>query len=157
MAEFAQRALDTLSGGQRQRAWIAMALAQETELLLLDEPTTFLDVAYQLELLELLRRLNHEAGRTILMVLHDLNQAARYSDELVAIKDGQIYACGGPEHVLTPAMVRDVFGLEADVVVEPRTGTPMFLPYALTRSAHDNRDGDMPVEVAFSSSAMARA
>ncbi len=146
MSAFAQRPLETLSGGQRQRAWIAMALAQETPLLLLDEPTTFLDVAYQLELLELLRRLNQDAGRTILMVLHDLNQAARYSDELVAIKDGQIYACGSSSSVLTPAMVRDVFGLEADIVADPRTGAPMFLPYALTRAAHDNRDGDIALE-----------
>jgi iron complex transport system ATP-binding protein len=147
MAAFAQRSLDTLSGGQRQRAWIAMALAQETPLLLLDEPTTFLDVAYQLELLELLRRLNQEAGRTVLMVLHDLNQAARYSDQVIAIRDGQIYASGSPASVLTPAMVRDVFGLEADIVVDPRSGAPMFLPYGLTRSAHDNRDGDMALEL----------
>jgi len=150
MTAFAQRPLETLSGGQRQRAWIAMALAQETPLLLLDEPTTFLDVAYQLELLELLRRLNLTAGRTVLMVLHDLNQAARYSDELVAIKDGQIYACGSPASVLTAAMVRDVFGLEADIVPDPRSGAPMFLPYGLTQAAHDNRDGDIPLEPASS-------
>jgi iron complex transport system ATP-binding protein len=84
------------------------------------------------------------------MVLHDLNQAARYSDELVAIKDGQIYASGAPASVLTPGMVRDVFGLEADIVMDPRSGSPMFLPYGLTRSAHDNRDGDIPAQVALS-------
>jgi iron complex transport system ATP-binding protein len=120
-----------------------MALAQETPLLLLDEPTTFLDVAYQLELLELLRRLNREAGRTVLMVLHDLNQAARYSDQLIAIRDGQIYAAGPPAAVLTQTMVREVFGLEADIVADPRTSSPMVLPYGLTPSAHDNRDGDI--------------
>jgi iron complex transport system ATP-binding protein len=143
MSAFSKRTLDALSGGQRQRAWIAMALAQETELLLLDEPTTFLDVAYQLELLDLLQRLNRDSGRTILMVLHDLNQAARYSHELVAIADGRIYAAGGPSEVLTSEMVRDVFGLESDITTDPRAGTPMCLPYALSGAAHTHREGDI--------------
>ena len=131
LLEIADRPLVHLSGGQQQRAWIAMALAQETEIILLDEPTTFLDVAYQLELMELLRRLNHDHGTTIVMVLHDLNQAAQYSDELVAVKDGSIYAAGTPAEVLTARMIHEVFGLDADVIKQPRTGTPLCVPYGL--------------------------
>ena len=131
MSDLAHRPLERLSGGQRQRAWIAMALAQDTSIILLDEPTTFLDVAYQLELMELLRRLNHEHGTTILMVLHDLNQAAAYSDRMVAVRDGNVYANGRPADVLTQTMVRDVFGIESDVIADPRTGSPLCIPYAL--------------------------
>lgn len=131
MSELADRPLERLSGGQRQRAWIAMALAQDTALILLDEPTTFLDVAYQLELMELLRALNSEHGTTILMVLHDLNQAAAFSDRLIALREGEIYSTGTPAEVLTVDMVRDVFGLHADVIADPRTGVPLCLPYAL--------------------------
>lgn len=134
MADLADRPLDRLSGGQRQRAWIALALAQNTGIVLLDEPTTYLDVAYQLELMELLRTLNAEHGTTILMVLHDLNQAARFSHELVAVRGGTVYASGPPAEVLTERMVRDVFGLESDITADPRTGSPLCLPYALARA-----------------------
>lgn len=127
IVHFADRPLDTLSGGQRQRAWIAMALAQETEILLLDEPTTFLDIAYQLEVLELMMTLN-QAGRTIIMVLHDLNQACRYAHHLVAMRDGAICAYGDPATVLTAAMVEQVFHIHAQIVADPVTGTPMCIP-----------------------------
>ena len=135
MAEFAARPLESLSGGQRQRGWIAMALAQDTGIMLLDEPTTFLDVAYQLELMELLRDLNAKHGRTILMVLHDLNQAAHYSHHLIAMKDGAIYAAGSPRDVLTAKMVRDVFGVEADITADARSGSPLCIPHGLAPGA----------------------
>ncbi len=125
--DFADRPLDTLSGGQRQRGWIAMALAQETEILLLDEPTTFLDIAYQLEVLELMMTLN-QSGRTIIMVLHDLNQACRYAHHLVAMRDGEICAAGEPSTVLTADMVEQVFHIHAQIVADPVTGTPMCIP-----------------------------
>jgi len=131
MLELADRPLDTLSGGQRQRAWISMALAQETETLLLDEPTTFLDMAHQLEVLQLLQRLNREEGRTILMVLHDLNNAARYSHHMVALSAGTIFAAGTPEEVMTPELLREVFSVEAELVPDPRTGVPLCIPYGL--------------------------
>ncbi|MFF7204546.1 ABC transporter ATP-binding protein [Streptomyces sp. NPDC008141] len=124
----AERSVDELSGGQRQRVWIAMALAQETDLLLLDEPTTFLDIAHQVEVLDLMRRLNHERGRTVVAVLHDLNQAARYADHLVAMKAGRIVAEGHPSQVVTAALVREVFGLESVVVPDPVTGSPLVVP-----------------------------
>jgi iron complex transport system ATP-binding protein len=142
MSDLADRPLERLSGGQRQRAWIAMALAQDTSLILLDEPTTFLDVAYQLELMELLRRLNREHGTTILMVLHDLNQAAAFSDTLIALREGTIYAVGTPHEVLTVHMVRDVFGLTADVIADPRSGIPLCLPYALAGPQTDDAAAD---------------
>jgi iron complex transport system ATP-binding protein len=118
----------TESGGQRQRAWIAMALAQDTEILLLDEPTTFLDLAHQIEVLDLLLELNQTQGRTLVMVLHDLNQACRYADYLVAVKEGCVYAHGTPMQVMTEAMVREVFGLGCRIVEDPVTGTPMCIP-----------------------------
>jgi iron complex transport system ATP-binding protein len=124
---FADRPVDMLSGGQRQRAWIAMTLAQETDVLLLDEPTTYLDLAYQMDVLDLLDELNAE-GRTIVMVLHDLNQAARYADTIVALRGGQIVVQGSPEEVMTAANILQVFGLDAEVVTDPITGTPMCLP-----------------------------
>ncbi|MDX1993216.1 MAG: ABC transporter ATP-binding protein [bacterium] len=124
---FADRPVDTLSGGQRQRAWIAMALAQQTDVLLLDEPTTYLDLAHQIDVLDLLAELN-ERGRTIVMVLHDLNQAARYADTIVALRGGQVVAQGAPEDVITPENILQVFGLEAEVVADPVTGTPMCVP-----------------------------
>ncbi|AWN24533.1 Fe(3+)-dicitrate ABC transporter ATP-binding protein [Deinococcus irradiatisoli] len=133
MTVFAGRPLDALSGGQRQRAWIAMSLAQQTEILLLDEPTTYLDLSHQLEVLHLAQRLNREEGKTVVMVLHDLNQAARYSDELVAMRGGEIYAQGRPEDVLTPALLADVFHLKAHILRDPDTGRPHIIPYALTR------------------------
>jgi iron complex transport system ATP-binding protein len=132
LVELADRPLDTLSGGQRQRAWIAMALAQETEILLLDEPTTYLDLAYQLEVLELLHKLNEE-GRTIVMVLHDLNQACRYAQNLVAMRDGKIWAQGDPRRVMTEQMVAEVFGVHAHIVADPITGTPMCIPLGRSR------------------------
>ncbi|SEQ26709.1 ABC transporter ATP-binding protein [Streptomyces radiopugnans] len=130
VTELADRAVDELSGGQRQRVWIAMALAQETGLLLLDEPTTYLDIAHQVEVLDLVRRLNRERGRTVVMVLHDLNQAARYADHLVAMRGGRIVAQGPPAKTVTAALVREVFGLEAVVVPDPVTGGPLVVPGA---------------------------
>ena len=126
--ELAERAVDELSGGQRQRVWIAMALAQQTDLLLLDEPTTFLDVSHQIEVLDLLTDLNRRRGTTIVMVLHDLNLAARYADHLVALESGRIHAAGDPSGVLTEDCVRAVFGLESRVVVDPVSGKPLMLP-----------------------------
>ncbi|MFE6223793.1 ABC transporter ATP-binding protein [Streptomyces sp. NPDC057854] len=126
----ADRSVDELSGGQRQRVWIAMALAQETDLLLLDEPTTYLDIAHQVEVLDLVRRLNRSRGRTVVLVLHDLNQAARYADHLIAMKAGRVVTQGPPAEVVTDAMVRDVFGLPAVVVPDPVTGSPLVVPGA---------------------------
>ncbi|MGP3922707.1 ABC transporter ATP-binding protein [Streptomyces sp. 8N616] len=126
----AERPVDELSGGQRQRVWIAMALAQETELLLLDEPTTYLDIAHQVEVLDLVRQLNRDRGRTVVAVLHDLNQAARYADHLVAMKAGRIVAQGPPAEVVTAGLVREVFGLESVVVPDPVTGSPLVVPGA---------------------------
>lgn len=127
-SDLANRPVDELSGGQRQRVWIAMALAQETDVLLLDEPTTFLDVAHQVEVLDLLTDLNRERGTTIVMVLHDLNLAARYSDVLVALRDGAVRASGAPAEVLDEALVRDVFGLDCQVIPDPVSGSPLVLP-----------------------------
>lgn len=128
MSEFADRPVDELSGGQRQRVWIAMALAQETSVLLLDEPTTFLDVAHQIEVLDLLTDLNRSRGTTIVMVLHDLNLAARYADVLVALRDGAVQAVGPAETVLNPELVSEVFGLECEVIPDPVSGTPLVIP-----------------------------
>jgi iron complex transport system ATP-binding protein len=122
------RALDELSGGQRQRAWIAMTLAQETELLLLDEPTTFLDLAHQLEVLDLLAELVADHGRTVVMVLHDLNQACRYADHLVALRDGRQHACGPPSEIVDANLIAQVFGVAAHVIDDPVTGTPLCVP-----------------------------
>ena len=127
-AEIAERSVDELSGGQRQRVWIAMVLAQQTDLLLLDEPTTFLDVAHQVEVLDLLTDLNRARGTTIAMVLHDLNLAARYADRLVALRAGRLRAAGDPADVLTADVVRDVFGMESQVVPDPVSGRPIVLP-----------------------------
>jgi len=127
-AALADRSVDELSGGQRQRVWIAMALAQQTDLLLLDEPTTFLDVSHQIEVLDLLTDLNRTRGTTIVMVLHDLNLAARYSDHLIAIADGTVHAEGDPSAVLTEDIVRTVFGIDSRVIPDPITGKPLMLP-----------------------------
>jgi iron complex transport system ATP-binding protein len=127
-AELRDRPLDELSGGQRQRAWIAMTLAQETEIVLLDEPTTFLDLAHQVEVLDLLAELVAAHGRTVVMVLHDLNQASRYADHLVAMRDGRVHTTGAPADVVDAALVREVFGLRARVIEDPETGTPLCLP-----------------------------
>ncbi|MEU8241264.1 ABC transporter ATP-binding protein [Actinoplanes missouriensis] len=127
-AELADRSVDELSGGQRQRVWIAMALAQQTEVLLLDEPTTFLDVSHQVEVLDLLTDLNADRGTTIVMVLHDLNMAARYADHLIALAGGSLHAAGDPAAVLTEDCVRAVFGLDSQVIVDPVSGKPLMLP-----------------------------
>jgi iron complex transport system ATP-binding protein len=127
-AELRDRPLDQLSGGQRQRAWIAMTLAQDTELLLLDEPTTYLDLAHQVEVLDLVTRLNRERGRTVAMVLHDLNLAARYSNHMVVMKAGAIVTQGPPSEIVTAAMLSEVFALDADVLPDPRTGLPIIVP-----------------------------
>ena len=126
--DLADRLVDELSGGQRQRVWIAMALAQETDLLLLDEPTTYLDVAHQVEVLDLLADLNEARGTTVVMVLHDLNLAARYADHLIAMREGRVVVAGPPDGVITEACVREVFGMESRVVEDPVTGTPMVVP-----------------------------
>ena len=122
--------VDELSGGQRQRVWVAMALAQQTPLLLLDEPTTFLDIAHQVELLDLFARLNHGAGRTLVAVLHDLNQASRYADNLVAMKDGRVVAQGRPRDIITADLVFEVFGLRARIITDPESKTPLVIPLA---------------------------
>lgn len=128
--QLADRPVATLSGGERQRAWIALALAQTPEVLLLDEPTTFLDIAHQLEVMELVRRLNHSLGLTVIMVLHDINQAARYSHRLIALKQGHIIADGTPAQVLTPALLRKLFGVEARIEHDSE-GVPLYLPLGL--------------------------
>ncbi|MFF9642034.1 ABC transporter ATP-binding protein [Kitasatospora aureofaciens] len=134
-AELRDRQVDRLSGGQRQRVWIALALAQETDLLLLDEPTTFLDLRHQLDVLDLVADLHAEAGRTVVMVLHDLGQAARYADHLVVLKDGRLAAAGPPTEVLTAELVESVFGVPCRVVPDPETGTPLVVPRARSRAA----------------------
>lgn len=126
--ELADRPVDELSGGQRQRVWIAMALAQQTDILLLDEPTTFLDVSHQVDVLDLLTDLNRQRGTTIAMVLHDLNLAARYADHLVTVRDGRLHAAGDPGDVLTAEAVQEVFGMTCQVVPDPVSGRPLVLP-----------------------------
>lgn len=128
LSDLADRAVDELSGGQRQRVWIAMALAQQTDILLLDEPTTFLDVSHQVDVLDLLVDLQRERGTTIVMVLHDLNLAARYADALVAVKHGAVCASGAPADVVTPDVVESVFGLKNVVTTDPVSGSPLVTP-----------------------------
>lgn len=134
MTDLAERPVDALSGGQRQRAWIAMTLAQETQVILLDEPTTFLDLSHQIEVLQLLERLNREQGRTIVMVVHDLNHATRHAQHLIALKGGVVAAAGAPADVVTPTLLRTVFGVEGTVVPDPRTGVPLCIAYGLAGS-----------------------
>ncbi|GID93302.1 ABC transporter ATP-binding protein [Amorphoplanes digitatis] len=128
VTELSGELVDTLSGGQRQRVWVAMVLAQQTPIVLLDEPTTFLDIAHQIELLELCVRLNREQGTTMVAVLHDLNQAARYADHLVVMKSGRIVAQGDPREVMTAELVEDVFGLGCRIIDDPETHTPLVIP-----------------------------
>ncbi len=132
VSDLADRTVDELSGGQRQRVWIAMALAQETPILLLDEPTTYLDIAHQIEVLNLCAQLHEEQDRTMVAVLHDLNHAARYATHLVAMKDGAVMAQGDPSEVVTAELVEAVFGLPCVVVPDPETGTPLVVPRART-------------------------
>ena len=127
-ADLAARQVEELSGGQRQRVWVAMVLAQETPLLLLDEPTTFLDIAHQYELLELLRRLHDEGDRTLVAVLHDLNQAARYADHLIVMREGRVIAAGAPDEVMTEQLIEEVFGLPCTIIPDPHTGSPLVVP-----------------------------
>ncbi|MGH7919795.1 MAG: ABC transporter ATP-binding protein [Candidatus Dormibacteraceae bacterium] len=145
MTTFRARSLDSLSGGERQRAWIALALAQETPILLLDEPTTYLDIGYQFEVLDLIQRLNVAQGMTIVLVLHDLNQAARFSHRMVVFEAGEIVADGAPSAVLTPEMLAGVFHVRAEVISHPEDGTPVCLPFGLagldvTDTAPANQD-----------------
>ena len=128
ITEFANHDIDELSGGQRQRVWIAMALAQQTDILLLDEPTTFLDIAYQVEILDLLTNLNQKYGTTIVMVLHDINLSARYADHIFAVKNGKLLAEGNPNDVLTSELVKDVFDLNCVVINDPVSNTPLVIP-----------------------------
>ncbi len=144
VAPLADRPVDALSGGQRQRVWIALVLAQETETILLDEPTTFLDLAHQYEVLELCRRLNRDEGRTIVAVLHDLNQAARYATHLVAMRDGRIRASGPPADVVTGDAVAEIFGLPALVIPDPVTGTPLVIPHEPPRDAVHDGEPEIP-------------
>ncbi|MEM8949930.1 MAG: ABC transporter ATP-binding protein [Pseudomonadota bacterium] len=137
IADLAERRLDTLSGGQQQRAWIAMALAQETDILLLDEPTTFLDLAHQIDVMTLLRSLNEDQGVTVVAVLHDLVQAARHADHIVALKSGRIVRTGTPRDLLTPATIAEVFDVEAMVISDPVTDAPLCIPVARSGISQD--------------------
>lgn len=145
LADFTHREVDTLSGGQRQRVWIAMALAQQTDLILLDEPTTYLDLAHQLEVLELLYDLNRRQGCTIAMVLHDLNLAARFSDYMIAIRNGNIIKRGSPEEVITPEVLKEAFSINAEIVKVPRTGRPVCVTYDLLFSDQLSEKEDIAV------------
>ncbi|MGE0217353.1 ABC transporter ATP-binding protein [Mycolicibacterium sp.] len=130
VTELAGRLVDELSGGQRQRVWVAMVLAAQTPLLLLDEPTTFLDIAHQVELLDLFARLNRERGQTVVAVLHDLNHACRYADDIIVMKSGQIVTQGDPGTVITEGLVQQVYGLACQIIDDPQTGTPLVIPRA---------------------------
>ncbi|ATE55545.1 ABC transporter ATP-binding protein [Actinosynnema pretiosum] len=141
-ADLAERSVDELSGGQRQRVWIAMVLAQQTDLLLLDEPTTFLDVSHQVEVLDLLTDLNRSRGTTIVMVLHDLNLAARYADHLIALADGALHSAGPAAEVLTEEGVRATFGLDCRVITDPVSGKPLMLPIGRHHSVADGAVAD---------------
>lgn len=139
--DLADRHVDELSGGQRQRVWIAMAIAQDTEILLLDEPTTFLDLAHQIDVMDLVRQLNRSEGRTVVAVLHDLNQAFRYADHVIAMRDGAVLAQGPPDELATAELIEQVFGLRSQVIEDPVAGTPMVVPISGTtaRAAADQR------------------
>ncbi len=131
MTAYKDRPLESLSGCQRQRVWIAMALAQQTEILLLDEPTTYLDLAHQLEILQLLEELNKVQKRTIVLVLHELNNAARFADYMIAVKDGKIVSDGVPEEVMTKANQKKIFNIDAEIVKDPRNNKPVCITYDL--------------------------
>ncbi|MFG2555224.1 ABC transporter ATP-binding protein [Streptomyces sp. NPDC048581] len=142
VAELADRYVDELSGGQRQRVWIAMALAQQTPLLLLDEPTTYLDIQHQIDVLDLCAELHEEQGRTLVAVLHDLNHAARYATHLIALRGGEIIAEGAPNDIVTAELVEDVFGLRCQVIDDPETGTPLVVPAARKARAGGKSDAE---------------
>ncbi len=146
---FKHREVDALSGGQRQRVWIAMALAQETDIIFLDEPTTYLDMAHQLEVLELLQRLNREQGRTIVMVLHDLNQAARFADHIIALKDGDMVSSGKVEQVITRETLRKVFNIDAEIGRDPRTLKPICITYNLIKGEEQHEEMAAPYHSAI--------
>lgn len=150
LLDFKFRSVDSLSGGQRQRVWIAMALAQETDIIFLDEPTTYLDMAHQLEVLELLQKLNIEQERTIVMVLHDLNHAARFADYIIALKEGQIVKAGDCEEVMTPDVLKKVFQIDAQIGRDPRTNKPMCITYNLLKGEINNEKATTPVYPALS-------
>ncbi|AOW92628.1 ABC transporter [Rhodococcus sp. WMMA185] len=128
VSDLADRPVDQLSGGQRQRAWISMALAQGTDILLLDEPTTYLDLAHSIEVLDLVDRMHEEMGRTVVMVLHDLNLAIRYSDRLIVMRDGTVFAAGAPKDIISAELLLEVFGLEATVIADPVADRPLVVP-----------------------------
>jgi ferric enterobactin transport system ATP-binding protein len=133
VTDLSSRLVDELSGGQRQRVWVAMVLAQQTPLLLLDEPTTFLDIAHQIELLELCRDLNRHDGHTLVAVLHDLNHACRYADHIIAMRDGRVIATGPPTDIVTAELVEDVFGLPCRIIEDPVSRTPLVIPLGRER------------------------
>lgn len=128
ITDLAAQSVDTLSGGQRQRAWIAMVLAQETAIMLLDEPTTWLDISHQIDLLELLSELNRTQGYTLAAVLHDLNQACRYATHLIALRDGKIVAEGAPKAIVTPDLIEQIYGMRCMIIDDPVAGTPLVVP-----------------------------
>lgn len=128
VVELADQSVDSLSGGQRQRVWIAMVLAQQTPTLMLDEPTTYLDIAHQIELLDLFKSLNRREGRTVVAVLHDLNQACRYADHIIALHGGELVAKGAPSDIIDEQLIERVFGLKSHIVPDPITQTPMIIP-----------------------------
>lgn len=139
MTALAHRSVDSLSGGQRQRAWIAMTLAQDTDILLLDEPTTYLDMTHQIDILDMLFELNERENRTIVMVLHDLNLAARYAHNIVAVYNKNVYIQGKPENIITGEMVKEVFGLECQISTDPLFGTPLCIPHGRGRKVEQRR------------------
>ena len=144
-AELRHQHVDQLSGGQRQRVWIALCLAQGTDLILLDEPTTYLDVAYQLEVLDLLHQLNQEQGKTVAMVLHDFNMAAEYADHVFVMKTGTLVTQGTPEDVFTCDIIRDVFGIDSHILMHPDTDNPLCVP--IPQPGHVPADDEAPLEV----------
>lgn len=146
-SEYKYYPIESLSGGQRQRVWIAMALAQETEIIFLDEPTTYLDMAHQLEVLELLQKLNQKQNRTIIMVLHDLNQAARFADYIIALKNGKIVKAGTCEEIIVPEVLQEVFEIDAIIDRDPRTNKPICITYNLLQG--ENKHGETTINPVF--------
>ncbi|MFC4024357.1 ABC transporter ATP-binding protein [Oceanobacillus longus] len=137
------RSVDSLSGGQRQRAWIAMTLAQQTDLILLDEPTTYLDMTHQIEVLDLLFELNEKEGRTVVMVLHDINLACRYAHHIISIKDKKVFQQGKPEEIITCNLVEEVFQMKCDIYFDPNYGTPMCIPHGKGRSVFAEQQSEL--------------